>query len=46
MDVNDVDGKIEYTYNISKGISTIEGAVSIFEEMGYPEEILNSFRIG
>jgi hypothetical protein len=44
MDVNDVGGKIEYTYNISKGISTVEGAVSIFEEMGYPEEILNSFR--
>lgn len=44
MNVVDVDGKIEYKYTMSKGISRIQGAIRIFEEMGYPEEILNSFR--
>lgn len=45
MNVDEVDGKFEYKYSMSKGISKIQGAIRIFEEMGYPEEILNNFRI-
>ena len=45
MDVIDDNEKIEYTYKMSKGISKVQGAIRIFEEMGYPEEIMNSFRI-
>jgi hypothetical protein len=44
MDVIEKEGKIEYKYTMSKGISEVEGAIRILEEMGYPEEIINSFR--
>jgi DNA mismatch repair ATPase MutS len=45
MNTVEVDGKIEYKFNMSKGISKIEGAIRIFEEMGYPEEIIDSFKV-
>jgi DNA mismatch repair ATPase MutS len=38
------NGKIKYTYKMSKGISRIQGAIRIFEEMGYPKEIINTFK--
>jgi energy-coupling factor transporter ATP-binding protein EcfA2 len=44
MNTIEFNDKIEYKYTISKGISEIQGAIRVFEEMGYPEEILNSFK--
>jgi len=35
---------LKYTYRIKKGISKIQGAISILEEMRYPTEILNDMR--
>ena len=43
MNVNEVDGKIEYLYKISNGISRVQGTRMIFEEMNYPKEIINCF---
>jgi MutS domain V len=37
-------GKITYTYKIRRGISRIQGAVKILEEMDYPREILDTIR--
>jgi len=37
-------GKIVYTYKIKEGISKIQGALHILEEMDYPEEILDNIR--
>lgn len=45
MDAIEVDGKIKYTYKMSKGVSHVQGAIRVFEEMGYPEEIMDSFRM-
>lgn len=46
MDVEeDDDKKIKYTYIMSKGISKVQGAINIFEKMGYPKEIIDSFRM-
>jgi DNA mismatch repair ATPase MutS len=33
--------EIKYTYKIKKGVSKIQGAVSILKEMEYPKEILD-----
>jgi len=33
-------GKIKYTYRIGTGISKVEGAVRILEDMHYPREIM------
>ena len=45
MDVVQDDlGKLKYTYKMKKGISKIEGAVRILEDMDYPEEIINSVK--
>jgi len=44
MDVKEHNGKLIYKYLIKKGISKIQGAVSILEEMNYPEEIMKSIR--
>ena len=45
MDVVQDDlGKLKYTYKMKKGISKIEGAVRILEDMDYPEEIINSIK--
>ena len=38
----DENGDIEYNYTISKGISTIQGAVKVLRDMEYPEEIINT----
>jgi DNA mismatch repair ATPase MutS len=38
----DEKGDIEYNYTISKGISTIQGAVKVLRDMEYPEEIINT----
>ena len=41
----DQDGeKLIYTYKLKKGISKIQGAITILEEMNYPEDILNSIK--
>lgn len=44
MDVTFNDHKINYTYKIKKGISRIEGATLILEEMKYPCEIIDSIK--
>ena len=39
--VNEETGRIEeYTYKISRGISTLEGGIEILKNMDYPDEIL------
>jgi DNA mismatch repair ATPase MutS len=38
----DNQGDIEYQYTISKGISTIQGAIKVLRDMEYPEEIINT----
>jgi len=38
----DENGDIEYNYTISKGISTIQGAVKVLRDMEYPEEIIKT----
>jgi hypothetical protein len=43
MNAYEKEDKIFYTYKLEKGISHIKGALRIFEEMGYPEEILSNF---
>jgi hypothetical protein len=37
-------GELEYTYKIVKGISKVQGAVRILEQMNYPKEILDDVR--
>lgn len=45
MDVTkDENDKIKYTYKMKKGISKIQGALLILEDMNYPNEILNSIK--
>ena len=41
---NEETNKFEFTYKIEPGISRIEGAIKILEEMDYPEDILNMIR--
>jgi hypothetical protein len=38
----DESGDIEYYYTISRGISTIQGAIKVLRDMEYPEEIINT----
>jgi hypothetical protein len=38
----DEKGDIEYNYTISKGISTIQGAIKVLRDMEYPEEIIQT----
>jgi len=38
------NNKFDFTYKIEPGISRIEGAIKILEEMEYPEDILNMIR--
>jgi hypothetical protein len=38
----DENGDIEYKYTISKGISTIQGAIKVLRDMEYPEEIIKT----
>lgn len=35
---------IKYTYKIKKGISKIQGATLILEEMKYPSEIIDTIK--
>ena len=44
MDVIENDGAIEYLYKIVPGISRVHGAIQIFKEMNYPQEIIDSYR--
>jgi hypothetical protein len=34
------DGGLKYTYKMKKGISKIQGAVKILQQMSYPSEII------
>ena len=38
------EDKYEFTYKIEPGISKIEGAIQILENMEYPDEMLNTIR--
>ena len=38
------DGKYQFTYKIAPGISKIEGAIQILENMEYPDEMLETIR--
>jgi hypothetical protein len=35
---------VEYTYKMKKGVSKIQGAILILEEMKYPQEIIDTIR--
>ena len=39
---SDENGEIQYNYTISKGISTIQGAIKVLRDMEYPDEIIQS----
>jgi len=34
--------EIEYLYKIEKGVSKIQGAIKVLQQMGYPEEIIDN----
>ena len=38
----DENGEIKYNYAISKGVSTIQGAIKVLRDMNYPDEIINT----
>ena len=38
------NSKLVYTYKMKKGISKVQGAIKILEEMKYPEEIINNVK--
>jgi hypothetical protein len=40
----DKNGTIVYTYKMKKGISRVQGAVRILEDMQYPDEIIQSVK--
>ncbi len=46
MDVieNIETGNVEYTYQMKKGISKVQGAILILKEMNYPKEIIDTIR--
>jgi DNA mismatch repair ATPase MutS len=46
MDVehNPESGHVKYTYKMKKGISKIQGAILILEEMKYPCEIIDEIK--
>ena len=44
MEVENTGSKPKYTYKMQKGISKIQGAIYILEEMQYPKEILHSLQ--
>ena len=46
MDVTEnKDGSLTYTYKMKPGISRIQGAVRVLEEMGYPEKVLDTIKM-
>jgi len=44
MEVNAKENDFEFTYKIEPGISRIEGAIKILQDMDYPPEILKMIR--
>ena len=42
--VQDENDKLIYTYKLKKGISKIQGAIKILEQMDYPEEIIQDVK--
>ena len=38
------DGTVQYTYKMKKGISRVQGAVKILQQLDYPEEIINNIK--
>jgi hypothetical protein len=42
--VSSNDGRVKYSYKMKKGISKIEGAILILEDMQYPKEIIDEVR--
>ena len=40
----DQEGKYDFTYKIEPGISKIDGAIQLLENMEYPDEMLNTIR--
>ena len=38
------NGELTYTYRMVPGISRIEGAYSVLQELNYPKEILTDFK--
>tara|TARA_E500000178_G_scaffold349618_1_gene406878 strand:+ start:4594 stop:6495 length:1902 start_codon:yes stop_codon:yes gene_type:complete len=42
--VQDDNDKLIYTYKLKKGISKIQGAIKILEQMEYPEEIIQDVK--
>jgi DNA mismatch repair ATPase MutS len=35
------DSSIKYTYELEKGISTVQGGIQILKDMNYPQKILD-----
>ena len=44
MDVLLENNKLTYTYKIKKGISKIQGALIVLEEMKFPNEIIDCIK--
>ena len=44
IDLSSGTNNVKYTYKMKKGISKIQGAILILEEMNYPKEIINEIR--
>jgi hypothetical protein len=44
MNVEEENGNIKYTYEMKKGISRYEGAIHVFKEMNYPEDIIEGMK--
>lgn len=38
------NGALKYTYKLKRGVSKIQGAIKILEQMNYPSEIINSVK--
>ena len=45
MDViENQSGGLDYTYKMKKGVSKIQGAIHILQDMKYPEEIVHDVK--
>jgi DNA mismatch repair ATPase MutS len=44
IDLSGGTNNVKYTYKMKKGISKIQGAILILEEMNYPREIIDEIR--
>ena len=38
------DGHLDYTYKMRRGISKVQGAIKILEDMKYPQEIIDDVK--